>query len=56
MRLCAEHRPGGVTLTLAELRDNEDVDMFTTVFVGNEQTKLLDGKMVTPRGYLQREG
>ena len=45
-----------VTLTLAELRDNEDVDMFTTVFVGNEQTKLLDGKMVTPRGYLQREG
>ena len=45
-----------VTLTLAELRDNEDVDMFTTVFVGNEQTRLLDGKMVTPRGYLQREG
>ena len=43
-----------VTLTLAELRDNEDVDMFTTVFVGNEQTRLLDGKMVTPRGYLQR--
>ena len=41
---------------LAELRDNEDVDMFTTVFVGNEQTRLLDGKMVTPRGYLQREG
>ena len=45
-----------VTLTLAELRDNEDVAMFTTVFVGNEQTRLLDGKMVTPRGYLQREG
>lgn len=44
-----------VTLTLGELRDNEDVDMFTTVFIGNEQTVLLDGKMVTPRGYLQRE-
>lgn len=26
-------------------------DMFTTVFIGNAQTKLLNGKMVTPRGY-----
>lgn len=50
-------RPGeqAVTLTLKELRDNEDVDMFTTVYIGNRQTVLLDGKMVTPRGYLQRE-
>ena len=31
------------------------VDMFTTVFVGNSQTKEIGGKMVTPRGYLQRE-
>lgn len=38
------------TLTLRELRDTQ-VDMFTTVFVGNSQTKLIDGKMVTPRGY-----
>ena len=30
--------------------------MFTTVFVGNSQTSLISGKMVTPRGYLQREG
>lgn len=45
-----------VTLTLEELRNREDVDMFTTVFIGNRQTALLDGKMVTPRGYLQREG
>lgn len=44
-----------VTTTLAELRDNEEVDMFTTVFVGNSQTTLIGGKMVTPRGYLQRE-
>ena len=28
-----------------------EVDMFTTVFVGNAQTKTLNGKMVTPRGY-----
>lgn len=26
-------------------------DMFTTLFVGNEQTKEIGGKMVTPRGY-----
>lgn len=45
-----------VTTTLDQLRDNEEVDMFTTVFVGNEQTTLIGGKMVTPRGYLQREG
>ena len=31
-----------------------DADMFTTVFVGNSQTKVIGGKMVTPRGYLQR--
>lgn len=37
-------------MTLRELRDTE-VDMFTTVFVGNSQTKNIDGKMVTPRGY-----
>jgi precorrin-3B C17-methyltransferase len=37
-------------LTLKELRDTK-VDMFTTVFVGNSQTKNMNGKMVTPRGY-----
>ena len=37
-------------MTLGELRDT-DVNMFTTVFIGNSQTKNLDGKMVTPRGY-----
>ena len=40
-------------LTLAQLRDTQ-VDMFTTVFIGNSQTPVLGGKMVTPRGYLQR--
>ena len=40
-------------LTLGELRDTQ-VDMFTTVFVGSSQTKVIGGKMVTPRGYLQR--
>ncbi len=37
-------------LTLLELRDAQ-VDMFTTVFVGNGATKNVLGRMVTPRGY-----
>ena len=37
-------------MTLKELRDTQ-VDMFTTVWVGNSQTKVVSGKMVTPRGY-----
>lgn len=37
-------------LTLGQLRD-EQVDMFTTVFIGNSQTKRIGEKMVTPRGY-----
>lgn len=41
---CAE------VITLEELRDTQ-VDMFTTVYIGNSQTKVIDGKMVTPRGY-----
>lgn len=45
----------GTITTLGALRDTQ-VDMFTTVFIGSSQTKLLGGKMVTPRGYLQREG
>ena len=38
-------------LTLEELKETE-VDMFSTVFIGNSETKNLNGKMVTPRGYL----
>ena len=38
------------TMTLAELR-NTKVDMFTTVFIGNSQTKEIRDHMVTPRGY-----
>lgn len=37
-------------LSLGELKDTT-VDMFTTVFVGNSQTKQIKNKMVTPRGY-----
>lgn len=36
--------------TLGELRDTA-VDMLTTVFIGNSRTKVIGGRMVTPRGY-----
>ena len=35
---------------LMSLRDYP-ADMFTTVIIGNSDTKLISGKMVTPRGY-----
>lgn len=37
-------------LTLNQLKDTE-VDMFTTVYIGNSMTREINGKMVTPRGY-----
>lgn len=37
-------------LTLGELRQ-EQVDMFTTVIIGNSATIVKDGRMITPRGY-----
>ena len=36
--------------TLGELRSAQ-VNMFTTVFIGNEGTRIIDGKLVTRRGY-----
>ena len=29
----------------------EDVDMFTVILIGNSQSYVADGKMITPRGY-----
>lgn len=37
-------------LTLKELRDTK-VDMFTTVYIGNSQSKIEGNRLVTPRGY-----
>ncbi|MCR4651269.1 MAG: precorrin-3B C(17)-methyltransferase [Lachnospiraceae bacterium] len=39
-----------VTCTLNELRDSE-VNMFTTVFIGNSGSEIINGKLVTKRGY-----
>lgn len=38
-------------MTLEELK-NYEADMFTTVFVGNSNTYVKDGYIVTPRGYI----
>ena len=31
--------------------DPEDIDMFTVILIGNSQTYIADGKIITPRGY-----
>ncbi len=36
--------------TLKELREKK-VNMFTTVFIGNSTAEIIDGKLVTKRGY-----
>ncbi|MBO4749987.1 MAG: precorrin-3B C(17)-methyltransferase [Lachnospiraceae bacterium] len=36
--------------TLRELAD-ADADMFTTVFIGNSQSEIRDGRLITKRGY-----
>lgn len=42
-----------VTCTLRELRDSK-VNMFTTVFIGNSSSEIIDGKLITKRGYSQK--
>jgi cobalt-precorrin 5A hydrolase/precorrin-3B C17-methyltransferase len=41
-----------VILTDLASLDPEDVDMLTIVLVGSSQTRVVAGRMVTPRGYL----
>lgn len=41
-------------LTLRDLREFP-ADMFTTVFVGTSSTRLVRGRMVTPRGYERKQ-
>ena len=40
-------------LSLRELRE-EELEMFSTVFIGSPTTVCLGGRMVTPRGYRER--
>ena len=44
-----------VKLTTLAAFDPEDVDMFTVILIGNSQSYISDGKMITPRGYYREE-
>ena len=35
--------------------DPEEVDMFTVILIGNSQSYISEGKMITPRGYYREE-
>jgi precorrin-3B C17-methyltransferase len=39
-----------IITTLKEMLDHE-VDMVTTIIVGNSTTRIVNQRMVTPRGY-----
>jgi precorrin-3B C17-methyltransferase len=39
------------TITTLGGLSTADADMFTTVFIGSSSTKVINGKMITPRGY-----
>jgi precorrin-3B C17-methyltransferase len=41
--------------TLAQLKD-QPVDMLCVVLIGNSQTYVKNGKMITPRGYSLADG
>lgn len=43
----------GMNFTITDLAHlaDEDVDMQSTVIIGNSRTRVEDGKMITPRGY-----
>ncbi|MBR6901173.1 MAG: precorrin-3B C(17)-methyltransferase [Synergistaceae bacterium] len=38
-------------MTLKNIKDCKKVDMLCTVIIGNSQSYILDGKIITPRGY-----
>ncbi|MBQ3401850.1 MAG: precorrin-3B C(17)-methyltransferase [Synergistaceae bacterium] len=38
-------------MTLAKIRECPKIDMLCTVIIGNSKTYILDGKMITRRGY-----
>lgn len=50
VRNIGRERQQSEIITLREL-ENKQVDMFTTVYIGNKETKNIESKMVTPRGY-----
>jgi len=45
-----------VKVTTLGVFDPEDIDMFTVILIGNSQSYIADGKMITPRGYYSAVG
>ena len=43
-----------IKVTTLATFDPEDVDMFTVILVGNSQSYVSDGKIITPRGYYRQ--
>jgi len=48
---CAKRGTESVVITTLRDMLKEEIDMLTTVIVGNSQTRVENGKMITPRGY-----
>lgn len=48
---CAKRGEQSVVITTLKDMLKEEIDMLTTIIVGNTQTKVENGKMITPRGY-----
>lgn len=44
-----------IKITTLGAFDPEDVDMFTVVLIGNSQSYIADGHIITPRGYYHEE-
>ena len=44
-----------IKITTLGAFDPEDVDMFTVVLIGNSQSYIADGHIITPRGYYREE-
>ena len=44
-----------IKITTLGAFDPEDIDMFTVILIGNSHSYIVDGKMITPRGYYREE-
>ena len=44
-----------VCVTTLSAFNPEEVDMFTVIIIGNSQSYIADGKIITPRGYYREE-
>ena len=42
-------------MTTLQAFNPEEIDMFTVILIGNSQSYIADGKMITPRGYYREE-